>query len=295
MDKLGIEQALKDLPLGPLRYFERIPSTNEEAARWADEGAPDLSLVVANEQTAGRGRQGRSWFTPPDAALAFSLLLRGQEAPHYTGTTETTLHPPMYELEFSARPDLMNNMDVPARLARLTALGALAVAQALEKLYALQAQIKWPNDVLLDRRKVCGILSEAHWQGEWLGAVILGIGVNVAPESVPPDSEMIFPATSVERVLGRPVNRTDLLRAILEALIFWRGQLEAPAFWNAWEQRMAFKGETVRVYSGTDTSASPEVEGELLGLDDAGCLRLRTRSGEEHAVCTGEVRMRPLA
>jgi biotin-(acetyl-CoA carboxylase) ligase len=124
--------------------------------------------------------------------------------------------------------------------------------------------------------------------------VILGIGVNVTPESVPPDSEVIYPATSVESTLGREVDRVDLLRAILEAVIFWRGQIEVPSFWNAWEQRMAFKGEMVRVYTGTDTAAEPEAEGELLGLDEAGCLRLRTRSGEERALCTGEVRLRPL-
>lgn len=295
MDKTSLEEALKDLPLGRVRYFERIESTNAEMSRWADEGAPDLSLAVANEQTAGRGRAGRGWSTPPDAALAFSLLLRGQEAPHYTAPTESTISPPIYDIELSGRPELKGiNQDVPARLARLTALGALAVCDALDGLYGLRAQIKWPNDVLLERRKVCGILSEAHWQGERLSAVILGIGVNVAPQAAPPDSEVIYPAASVEAALGRRVEREELLRAVLERIVFWRGQLDGPEFLRRWDERLAFKGETVQVYLGTEMAGRPDEEGELLGLDAGGCLRLRTRSGDERALCTGELRLRPV-
>jgi BirA family biotin operon repressor/biotin-[acetyl-CoA-carboxylase] ligase len=294
MDKTSLEGAVQDLPLGWMRYFERIESTNLEAARWADEGAPGLSLVVANEQVAGRGRGGRGWFTPPDAALAFSLILRGFETPHYTPPTEETLQPPIYDIELSARPELRGgNLDVPGLLARLTALGALAVCEALEQQYSLQPQIKWPNDVLLERRKVCGILTEAHWQGEWLGAVILGIGINVTPQSAPPDSEVLYPAGSVEAVLGRGVDRTELLRAVLERIFFWRGQLDDPGFVQHWDARLAFKGEQVQIYLGTEIAGRPDAEGELLGLDEGGCLRLRDRAGEERSWCTGELRLRP--
>ena len=157
MDSFSLEKSLAGLRLGPLHYYHQIGSTNDEAARWAADGAPDLSLFVADEQTDGRGRLGRRWFTPAGSALALSLILRDQG----------------------------QGSALPRHITRLTALGALAVCDALSDLYALQAEIKWPNDVLLSRRKIAGVLAEAHWQGEQLVAVILGIGVNVRQAALP--------------------------------------------------------------------------------------------------------------
>ncbi|MDI6695762.1 MAG: biotin--[acetyl-CoA-carboxylase] ligase [Anaerolineales bacterium] len=269
MDEQLLQQALNGLPLGALRYYVQTGSTNVEAARWVDAGAPDLALVVADEQTAGRGRQGRSWYTPPGAALAFSLALRGD-------------------------PRRILSLETPAFLARLTALGAVAVCQALSQLYDLQAQIKWPNDVLLQRRKVCGVLAEAYWQGEQLIAVILGIGINVSPASLPPDETLIYPATCVEAVLGKPASRLELLRSVIENLLRWRNRLSDPDFLTVWDALLAFKGEEVAVYIGTQMNDPPEEEGVLLGLDARGCLRLRLHSGEERALCSGELRLRPV-
>jgi BirA family biotin operon repressor/biotin-[acetyl-CoA-carboxylase] ligase len=268
MDQKGLELVLQGIGLGPLRFPERVGSTNSEALRWADTGAPDLSMVIADEQTAGRGRQGRTWFTPPGAALAFSLVLREDLAAD-------------------------RGEDIPSRLARLTALGALAVSQALQTEYNLAAQIKWPNDVLLERRKVCGILTEAQWQGERLIAAVLGIGVNVRPASVPPDSEVIYPATCVESALGREIDRWQLLRSVLEKILEWRGQLEEPEFLDAWEERLAFKGEQVYIFSGAAAQDSPDEQGILLGLDGAGRLRIRSHSGEVLSLSVGELRLRP--
>lgn len=269
MDGQLLQQALNGLPLGALRYYVQTGSTNVEAARWVDAGAPDLALVVADEQTAGRGRQGRSWYTPPGAALAFSLALRGD-------------------------PRRILSLETPAFLARLTALGAVAVCQALSQLYDLQAQIKWPNDVLLQRRKVCGVLAEAFWQGEQLIAVILGIGINVSPASLPPDETLIYPATCVEAVLGKPASRLELLRSVIENLLRWRNRLSDPDFLAVWDALLAFKGEEVAVYIGTQMTEPPEEEGVLLGLDARGCLRLRLQNGEERALCSGELRLRPV-
>ncbi len=98
---------------------------------------------------------------------------------------------------------------IPSLFLRQTALGALAVCQTFREKYALPAEIKWPNDVLVNRSKLAGILVEAHWQGDQLQAVILGIGINIAPESVPVESELIYPATCVQTVLGRPVDRLE--------------------------------------------------------------------------------------
>jgi BirA family biotin operon repressor/biotin-[acetyl-CoA-carboxylase] ligase len=248
--------------------MDQVGSTNSEALRWADAGAPDLSIVVADEQTAGRDRQGRTWFTPPGAALAFSLVLR--------------------QALVAGRGE-----DIPSRLARLTALGALAVSQALQTEYNLAAQIKWPNDVLLDRRKVCGILTEAQWQGERLSAAVLGIGINVAPASVPPDNEVIYPATCVESALGRDIDRWQLLRCVLEEILAWRSRWEEPEFLTAWEEKLAFKGEQVYIYTGTAAQDSPDEQGILLGLDGAGRLLIRSHTGEVHSLGIGELRLRP--
>ncbi len=275
-----IEQKLAGLNLGAVRYYDRLGSTNDEAAAWAEQGAPDLALVVADEQTAGRGRSGRKWFTPPAVGLAFSLVLRLVEK----------------EKEALALP-------------RLTALGALAAADALEARYGLPALIKWPNDVLIWRRKVAGVLAEAHWNGDELAALILGIGINIAPASVHEISrrepQLRFPATSVEDCLGRPVDRLDVLAAVLEKLVEWRRRLASPEFLLAWEERLAFRGEWVQILPGDSRGkdglpanleglALPWLEGQIEGLAVDGGLILRSRDGEAVTVRLGEVRLLPM-
>jgi BirA family biotin operon repressor/biotin-[acetyl-CoA-carboxylase] ligase len=262
MNEADLNRRLAGLPLGPLRYFKTIGSTNEAAARWAENGAPDLSLVVADEQTAGRGRSGRRWHTPPGAALAVSIVLRSTF--HVSRFTEY----------------------VP----RLTALGALAVCTALREIYGLPAEIKWPNDVLVGRRKLAGILVEAIWQGDRMEAAVLGIGVNVSPAALPAAVELRFPATSVQTAAGKRIDRWDLLHAILEALLFWRPRLAAAEFLQAWEAQLAFRGEPVRVF--TDQGIS--LEGEIAGLDEGGALQLRSASGEISTIQVGEVHLRPI-
>lgn len=263
MDEAALKKLLAGLPLGSIRYFDSTGSTNDDAARWAEAGAPHLSLVIADEQTAGRGRQGRSWYTPPGNALAFSLILKGVEQ-------EGTLH--------------------SEAIPRLTALGTLAVCAALQQEYSLNPQIKWPNDVLLDGRKVAGVLAEASWQGERLAAVILGIGINIAIQSVPPQEALLFPATCVEAALGVPVERWALLRTVLAALVEWLPRLASMDFLQTWERQLAFRGEWVRVTFGQGSA----LEGQLLGLDTAGALRLRLPSGEQTAIQFGELSLRPI-
>lgn len=119
-----LEMRLKNLSLGGMRFFHQIPSTNDEAANWIKAGCADLSLVIADGQSAGRGRGGRKWFTPSGSALAFSVVLRVDD-------------------QINRLLDLENE-------ARLNGLGALAVCQALQKVYRLPAKIKWPNDVLVN-------------------------------------------------------------------------------------------------------------------------------------------------
>ena len=244
----------------PFRYFPSIGSTMDEAQAWAEAGAPDGAVVAADEQTSGRGRLQRRWVTRPGSALAFSIVLRPTpaELPH---------------------------------LALLSPLGGLAVCTALEDTLGLAPQIKWPNDVLLARHKTCGILAEAFWQGPQLEAVILGIGINIAPGSVPPPQELLFPATCVEDFTHQPVERNTLMVAILDQLDGWRAQLGSPAFMDAWQARLAFRGEPVEI----QFPANPVLVGRLQGVDADGNLRIELESGEMVSVAAGDVRLRPAA
>jgi BirA family transcriptional regulator, biotin operon repressor / biotin---[acetyl-CoA-carboxylase] ligase len=260
MDQASLQTLLADLPLGSVRYFATVGSTNDLAARWAEAGAPDLSLVAADEQTAGRGRLNRRWITPPGSALAFSLILKGPGE---------------------------------ADVLQYTALGSLAVCDALNAALppVLPAQIKWPNDVIATRRKLAGVLAEAHWRGETLSAVILGIGINVASPSVPPDEQLNYPATCVEAVVESPVDRWGLLHTVLERLLFWRERVGKAEFVMAWGTRLAFRGEWVLV----SFEGQPSLEGQVLGLTAEGRLRLHDRQGDLHELHGGELNVRPLS
>ena len=258
MDSSPFQKAFASLPLPEVRYFDSIGSTNDEALAWATQGAADLSLVISDEQTAGRGRAGRKWATPPGAALAFSLILR----------------PSLIEAE---SPSLF------------TGLGALALVDALKK-HGLVAQIKWPNDVLLNRKKCAGILVESVWTGEALDAVVLGMGVNVLTAAIPPANEVLFPATSVETELGHTMDRTELLREILDAVLKWRPMIASGGIVKAWEKALAFMQEQVQVWDG---SGSP-LEGRIAGLEADGSLRLLAAKRDKIVtVHFGEMHLRP--
>jgi BirA family biotin operon repressor/biotin-[acetyl-CoA-carboxylase] ligase len=267
MDQHSLEKLLAGLPFGAVRYFPSLTSTNDLATRWVQAGAADLSLVVADEQTAGRGRLDRRWFTPPGVALAFSVILTPTPAPD---APNSVLRTPM----------------------RYTALGALAVCDALNQALPpmLPAQIKWPNDVIAQRRKLAGILAEAQWNGDQLSALVLGIGINVAPGSAPPPEAVSFPATCVESVVEGEVDRWGLLRAALEKLLFWRQRLESPEFIQAWGMHLAFRGEWVHLAF----QDRPPLEGQVMGLSPDGSLRVRTRQGEVLSLQTGEIHLRPM-
>ncbi len=253
MDLRALQSILADLPLGSMAYFNVLDSTNAQAERWVENGAPHLSLVVADEQTAGRGRSGRTWFTPPGAGLAFSLVLR---------------------------PEQIESASIP----RLTGLGALAVCEVLQSKYDLQAQIKWPNDVLVGGRKLTGVLVEADWQGDEIRSAVLGIGINVAPGSVPPGSE----ATCVETVIGSPIDRWTLLREVLRVLLSRLLGIDQDEFLQAWEGNLAFQMEWVQLLR----EGSEPVVGRLLGMRSDGSLRMALPNGEEVFFQAGEIRLR---
>jgi BirA family biotin operon repressor/biotin-[acetyl-CoA-carboxylase] ligase len=254
-----LKKSLSKLPLGDVRYFDTIGSTNDEALAWAANDTPDLSVVIADEQTAGRGRLDRKWFTPKGAALAFSIVLRptAEERPHLT---------------------------------RLVGLAALAVAESLRK-HGMDARIKWPNDILIQNRKVCGILIESVWSGEDVDCVVIGVGINVLEGSVPPEEMLRYPATSLEAELGQAPDRVEILRDILASLIELRPRLGTDEFLKQWEDLLALRGETVQV----ETEKNPRVTGRISGLEPDGSLKIRNEHGEFVTVRFGDVRLRPVA
>jgi BirA family biotin operon repressor/biotin-[acetyl-CoA-carboxylase] ligase len=233
-----------------LQTFERIDSTNDEAKRQANAGAPAFTLIVAGEQSAGRGRRGNSWVSPP-GNLHCSLLLRPACA--------------------------------PADAAQLSFAAALAVAETVERLLPQGAEIacKWPNDVLARGHKFAGILLESQARGGALEFLVIGIGVNLAahPANTP------TPASSL-RALGAEVT-PDAFLPILGARLLawydaWRGEGFVPLR-RAWLARAWGVGRPIRV-----RLPDGELEGLFDGLDDAGRLLLGTAGGRRQ-IAAGEV------
>lgn len=220
---------------GAVRVFDAIPSTNDAAREWLAHGAPDNALVIADAQTAGRGRAGRRWETPPGSALAFSRIVR-----------------------CSIEPD---------RLGFLTMWGAVAVVEVCEDLGLSQkVGIKWPNDVMVGERKLAGILTEAVWSGGSLQGVIVGIGVNVTADFAP-GSALAESAISLHHLLSPAPDRLALLGAIWEAMARYEWD---NALWAAWRDRLNMMGRRVRVGDVEGVAHRIEESGALIVRHDDG-------------------------
>src|ERR1043165_186733 len=181
--------------------FESLPSTNTELSRLASEGAEEGVSIVADEQTAGRGRLQRAWSSPKGAGLYFSILLRPKIATNYW---------PL-----------------------ITMMAAVAVYDALGEACRLQADIKWPNDILSGERKICGILAEAI-ETPAGRAVIVGIGINLTPSAFPA-------AMSVVEATGAQPDREAILATLLRALSSWYSLLVEPEkIVAAWSSRSSY-------------------------------------------------------
>ena len=221
----------------------RVDSTQTVAFALAADGAADRTVVVAQAQTAGRGRRGRLWLDEPGASLLTSIILR---------------------------PRLP-----PARLPTLSLAAGVAVVEALERVTGLKPRLKWPNDVLVDGRKLAGILLESRISPSPL--VVLGIGVNLAQRVFPAD--LAERATSVRLATGRRVDADALLTALLESLDAWRTRLETEG-WAPIRERWRALTETLGRRVSIDG-----VEGVAVDVDEDGAL----------IVAEGDVRRRVVA
>ena len=253
-----LTQALSALPLARVLYFEETDSTNAQGLLLAAQGAEDNTLLVAERQSAGRGRFGRKWVTAPGTSLAFSLVMRPTPA----------------EAE---------------HLSLFALLGASAVRRAAQSMCDVNVQVKWPNDVLLDGRKTSGILAESAWQGEELSGLVLGIGINILPGSVPPTEGLLYPATCLQAHCAIPIERYTFLADVLEQFIKLRRELTGASFLTDFNEHLAFKGQMVSL----SATGGESVNGILQNVGPDGCLRLLSKDGQVNSYPVGDLRLRP--
>jgi len=259
----SVTAALATQRLGrPTLYFPRTGSTNDVAHERAAAGAPHGLLVIADEQTAGRGRLDRRWWALPGSSLLMSLLLR-----------------PSLPLD---------------QVGQLTMCLGLAAVEGIEAVTGLRPALKWPNDLLLDGRKLGGMLAELHLDGELLDYAVLGLGVNVninfsasalTSASTLMPSELTDTAISLSTALGHSVDRLPLLAAIVARCEAWYERvLAGQSLHAAWAARLDTVGRQVTV-----TTAAGALMGSAVGVTPGGALLVRGDDGTEHTIWSGDV------
>ncbi len=250
-----VEAALTTETFGrKLVYLPRTSSTNDVAKDLVMQGAPEGTVVLADEQTAGRGRMGRRWSAPPGACLLCSILFR---------------------------PDLS-----PTQAQRLTMLCALAAADAVEEVAGLAVRLKWPNDLTVQPptwKKLAGILTETGVSGERLEYAIVGIGINV---NVPPRQlpDLAPDATSILAEVGQVVDRSTLLATLLAGVEARYARLRAGESPHIeWATRLATLGQSIEV-----ATPAGRLVGKAEAVDEDGALLLRTSDGAWHRFLAGD-------
>jgi BirA family biotin operon repressor/biotin-[acetyl-CoA-carboxylase] ligase len=234
--------------------FDSINSTNTEAINQAKRGADEGLCVVAKQQTAGRGRQGRTWVSPENTGLYFSIVLR-----------------PILEMQF---------------LPLLTLMSAVTVFETLKETYKIQPDIKWANDVHVNDKKISGILAESTETNKGL-AVIVGIGINLNSKNFPPELEEI--ATSIETETNEKPNVNELLENLTKQFSKFYKIIQSEngteKICKEWIQRSSYAfGKDVCVNLANET-----IFGTTSGIEKNGALRVETENGEIKTIHAGDV------
>lgn len=239
-------------------YFDSTDSTNTRAKKLAEEGSVHGTFVVADEQTGGRGRRGRGWDSQKGISVYMSLILKP-------------------EIE-------------PGNASMLTLVAAMAVADGIEKTTGLDCQIKWPNDIVVNGKKVCGILTEMSTQLDYINYIVIGIGINVQNESFPEELSAI--ATSLYLESGKRQNRAALIEAVWEAFegyydIFLKTE-DLQGLVAKYNEKLANMNKQVRVLDPKEP-----FEGKAMGITPKGELIVDTWEARK-LVSSGEVSVRGL-
>jgi BirA family biotin operon repressor/biotin-[acetyl-CoA-carboxylase] ligase len=229
-----------------IHYFQHVGSTMDVARELAKNGAKEGTIVIAQSQTCGRGRLSRQW-SSARGGIYFTVILRPKISPSYAP--------------------------------RMNFMAAIAVAATIRKLFGLKAQLKWPNDVLIAGRKVCGILAEMDAEMDVVNFVNVGIGIN-ANNSVAPFHET---ATSLKDVLGREISKKEFLSALVAEIERWQPLLMKADLLKEWKELSATLNKEVRV-----VSLSEELTGQAIDIDATGALILKARDGSLRTVLAGD-------
>jgi BirA family biotin operon repressor/biotin-[acetyl-CoA-carboxylase] ligase len=254
----GCDQILGDLGTRVvgrcIRWHDSVPSTNDLALKLAEIPVPEGTVIIADEQTAGRGRLGRAWVSPRGGVWLSVILSPG--LPH-------------------------------DRVPVIGLAAGIAAAQAIRKTTGLPARLKWPNDVLVDGKKVVGVLAESTLRAD---QVVVGIGINanIAPDALGEVSG--HPVTSLQAQLGRPVQRDVLIRVLLRELDQAYAVLRSagvPEVLRRWRELAETVGRSVRVEMPGAT-----IHGTAFDIDEAGALLIRLDDGTVRRVVAGDIRMR---
>jgi BirA family biotin operon repressor/biotin-[acetyl-CoA-carboxylase] ligase len=236
-----------------VHYYQTLESTQLVAHSLAKEGAKQGTIVIADQQAGGKGRLGRVWHSPPGTGIWISILLR-----------------PQLELH---------------RCPQLTLLAAVAIVQAIREQTGLQAMIKWPNDILINRKKVCGILTELSAESDYINYLIVGIGINVNAPSFPDELRAI--ATSLRIESNREIKRVPIIQTLLqkfEALYFLYLEEGFSPIKQLWEEYAISIGKrvTIRQVNGS-------MEGIALGIDHEGVLLVQKDDGSVEKVYSADI------
>jgi len=267
-DKLIIAEikyalATKSWGKGEMFLFETIDSTNMEGKRLANAGKPEGTVIISEEQSAGRGRKGREWQSAPLKGLWFSLILR---------------------------PNIS-----PFKATQLTFVIAIGVVKALQNLFPSEdIKIKWPNDIVYNGKKIAGILTEISSEIERINHLVVGIGVNVNHEENDFENASVDPlrikATSLKIESGRKINRIKTLQEILKETEKWYNIYIESGFeiiTEEWKNNSVTIGKDVIVYTDNE-----EISGRALDIDEIGALILRDNEGKERKIVAGDVSLR---
>jgi BirA family transcriptional regulator, biotin operon repressor / biotin---[acetyl-CoA-carboxylase] ligase len=236
-------------------FFESVTSTQKVAKEYAMNGAKHGTLIVADEQTEGRGRMVRKWYSPKGTGIWASFILR---------------------------PDIQIQ-----HAPQLTLLSAVAVVQAIKKVTHITPEIKWPNDILISGRKVCGILTELQAEEDRIQSVILGIGINVNQDKNDFSAEIIKKATSLKIQLGKTVNRSSLIQSLcyyieqLLHLYISEGFTPIKSLWETYAVSIG-KRISARTVKGT-------FDGVALGINNEGVLLLKQDNGDIVEIISADI------
>ena len=256
LNRVEIARWLKEGEIGtPMEIYDEIDSTNNRAKQLAMQGAAHGTVVLARQQTVGRGRFGRKFFSPENSGVYISFVLR---------------------------PSL------PAeRAVMITSMAAVAVARAMERVADVKASIKWVNDVYLGTKKACGILCEAglDFESGQMQYVVAGIGVNVGRMDFPPELREI--ATSISNECGRDISRSRFCAELINEMNALYPQLESGAFMAESRVRSNVIGRDIVVLRGEERYPATAVD-----IDDRGNLLVRREDGSEAVLQSGEISVR---